>query len=154
MIRIIVKKEILMKTNTINVWTVFSIITITLLCLFDFSYAETTITGKWEGKVEIPDTPLGITVKFTETDSIITGTIDIPKQDVKKLKLNKIIIDCTKISFIIPKVSGDPIFKGTIADDRSTIKGTFSQSGKSVPFILKRRKNEKTCESLEEGLDN
>jgi pimeloyl-ACP methyl ester carboxylesterase len=92
--------------------------------------------GHWEGSIEVPGTPLGVSVDLTESDGVWSGTIDIPLQGARGLALAGVVVDGSAVQFAIAAVPGDPTFKGTL--EGGMIRGTFMQGGQSFPFKLVR----------------
>jgi len=98
--------------------------------------------GHWEGAIQVPGTPLAISVDFTaKTGGGLNATISIPAQGAKDLPLTEVSQSDSSIAFKIPGVPGDPAFKGTLAADGAKISGTFTQGGANIPFILERKAN-------------
>ena len=98
--------------------------------------ARSRIAGPWSGSIVIPGAPLRITVRFTEKDDQITGTIDIPQQNAVALPLVDISLEEDRLRFKISSVQGDPAFDGSVQSD--VIAGNFTQNGQAFPFELKR----------------
>ena len=104
------------------------------------SYAENRVAGHWEGQIEIPGQPIPVKVDLAINDSDWSGTIDIPTQGAKGLKLSDIHIEendeRVQIKFSIRGVPGNPTFDGKLQD--GAISGTFSQGGATFNFRLSR----------------
>jgi CubicO group peptidase (beta-lactamase class C family) len=99
--------------------------------------------GHWEGKIDIPGSPLEFDVDFVRAaDGSWSGDISIPAQNARNLPLAGIEVEGGDIRFAIADVPGDPLFKGTIDPGGSAITGLFTQGGAEFPFELK----------MEEGL--
>jgi len=94
--------------------------------------------GHWEGAIAIPGTKLEIRVDLAPAGSAWGGTIDIPVQAIRGFALGDVSVTGSEISFRMPNIPGDPVFKGTISDD-TRISGTFTQGGQTFPFALERR---------------
>jgi CubicO group peptidase (beta-lactamase class C family) len=98
--------------------------------------------GHWEGAIQVPGTPLAISVEFTsKTGGGLNATISIPAQGAKDLPLADVAQTDAAIAFKISGVPGDPSFKGTLAADGAKISGTFTQGGATFPFTLERKAN-------------
>lgn len=96
-----------------------------------------SVAGHWEGGIELPGATLGVLVDLTlGADGAWTGTIDIPMQGAKGLKLDEISVLPDTIRFRIAGVPGDPRFVAPASAER--IEGTFTQGGQSLPFRLGR----------------
>lgn len=97
------------------------------------------LAGHWQGAIDIPGTRLEIDLDFyLQPDGSWKGDISIPLQQATDLPLTGIVIQGTEVSFGISDVPGEPVFKGNLAEDGSSISGDFSQSGQTFPFSLRR----------------
>jgi hypothetical protein len=96
-------------------------------------------SGHWTGTIETPGQPLQVEVDLKPAiPPAWQGVIAIPAQNMKGFALEAITVDGKSVSFVIPKVPGEPTFKGTLSDDGTTISGDFSQGGGTLPFKLTR----------------
>lgn len=102
------------------------------------SLMPTTLTGHWEGIVELPGTKLEVLLDFTEEGGKLKGTISIPAQGGKDIPLTNIKQDEDAISYEISGIAGTPTFKGKFSADAQSMSGTLLQSGQSFPFAIKR----------------
>ena len=111
-----------------------------LLCACVFAAEAPTLAGHWEGKITLaPGADLGVLVDLAKAaDGPWSGTIDIPMQSTKGLRLVNIVVEGTKGTFEISGPPGKPVFKGTLSPDAGTFSGDFSQSGQTFPFSLSR----------------
>ncbi len=106
------------------------------LFLFNGIYAQNLFDGNWSGKLQIMGSELVIKTIFS-TDSIMKGTIDIPQQGAKGLKLINIYSQDSLIKFELEAAKNNIAkFSGVLKD--SIIKGTFTQSGMNGEFFLTR----------------
>ncbi len=118
------------------------ILFILFLFLIDPAYSQQKIDGTWSGAILIMGTELGIDIKFkTETDSV-RGTIDIPQQNAKDLKLIHISFAEPKVYFELPAGSSTAVFDGELQAD--SITGKFLQSGLEGKFRLKKTSDDAT----------
>ncbi|MEU4341690.1 alpha/beta fold hydrolase [Nocardia sp. NPDC023852] len=95
------------------------------------------ITGDWHGAIEVPGQPLQVGVSF-HADG--TATIDIPVQGVTGAQLKDVNSDRNGVSFAIPDIPGDPVFRGKYESGPDRITGDFTQAGQSFPLALRRGK--------------
>lgn len=99
------------------------------------------LAGRWDGAIELPDSPLEVIVKLRQTKPQQSGewrgTIDIPVQNNTGVPLQDIQVKGKTITFAITDIPGEPTFAGTISGE--VIEGTFSQGGQSFPFSLTRK---------------
>jgi CubicO group peptidase (beta-lactamase class C family) len=98
-----------------------------------------SISGHWEGAIDVPGTALEILIDFNQKpDGSWEGKISIPAQNARNLPLSGIGFVDKDVTFAIAGVPGEPTFKGTLSDDGTKIKGDFTQGGQSFPFSLSR----------------
>ena len=92
--------------------------------------------GTWTGAIEIPGSPLEVSVTLTPDGEQWSGTIDIPAQGAVDLPLQSVAVDGDEVTFAIAGVPGEPTFTGTL--DGDAITGDFTQAGQEFPFTLTR----------------
>lgn len=108
--------------------------TILLLLLSrSFLPAQQSLTGTWEGAIQIMGQELTIAVEF-RNDS--TATIDIPQQNAKGLKLTNVRQQHPNVHFELPAGPGLAVFDGVMKEN--LISGEFRQAGVTGIFELKR----------------
>jgi len=106
------------------------------------------IEGTWNGAIKVPENPLDIIVKFKQGEKEkVTGTISIPIQNVEELVLDGVSLEGDKIEFNVSLAGQDIRFNGSIKGNQ--ISGTFTQSGLSVPFVLKKSDDSENPEEKE-----
>lgn len=109
------------------------------LFLFNPVYSQPKLDGSWSGNIQIMGSELAIDIKFkTEPDSI-RGTIDIPQQNAKDLKLTHISFDAPKVYFELSAATA-AVFEGELQAD--SITGKFLQAGMEGKFYLKKTGDE------------
>lgn len=96
--------------------------------------------GHWTGAIHLPGTKLEIIVDLgtKSGDGDWSGKIAIPAQGLRDFALTRIRVAGSEVSFALPTIPGDPTFTGKVADDGSTIGGSFTQGGQTFPFQLTR----------------
>ncbi len=100
---------------------------------------ELTPQGYWEGAIEIRGNALAIAVELkNEPESEWSGTIDIPAQNARGVKLANVMVDGRDVAFAMPGVAGNPAFAGTLSEDAREITGEFTQGITELPFHLRR----------------
>ena len=98
---------------------------------------STSVSGHWEGNIDVPGQPLAISVELSTTaDGAWNGAISIPGQNVSAFPLSDISVKDAEVGFAMKGVPGDPTFKGKVAGDPRTISGQMTQGGMSMPFTL------------------
>ncbi len=100
------------------------------------SLAAQDATGHWEGRIDLGPQSLEVMVDLANDSGSWGGTIDIPAQGAKGLRLGGVAVDGQTVQFAIEGIPGNPTFSGRLAEGKIT--GEFSQSGQSFPFSLGR----------------
>ncbi len=95
-------------------------------------------TGHWKGAFKVGGTTLDLDVDLTKKDSGWTGDFSIAAQGTKDLPLQGIRVEGDQVAFTLADVPGNSSFKGKLSADGSSIKGTFTQAGKSLELSLCR----------------
>ena len=109
-----------------------------LLNLFPVPLAgQNSLQGIWEGGITVPGGQLKIIFKIDKTSDGYSGTLDIPQQGAKDLKLDPISQsgDSVSLTFSVGQITG--LFTGNF-DSETEISGNYSQGGPSTPFSVKR----------------
>ncbi|MEU5764094.1 alpha/beta fold hydrolase [Nocardia sp. NPDC047648] len=91
--------------------------------------------GDWHGAIEVPGQPVQVGVSFRDDG---TATIDIPSQGVTDTRLKDVRSDRDGVSFAIPDIPGDPVFRGEYESGSDRISGDFTQAGQSFRLTLSR----------------
>ena len=128
-------------------------VALAMLCLGTGAVgAADELPGHWEGKIEIPGSPLEFDVDLSCDAEGCSGDISIPAQGASDLALRDVSVDGDTVKFTIDGVPGDPTFEGTRDGDR--IAGDFKQGGGEFPFSMSADDNAaaRAAEALE-GID-
>ena len=98
-----------------SVFAVGTLIAMTLIFLpASAARSQADPSGVWQGTLEIPTQALEITVTLrTGADGALSGTIDIPAQNLADFPLSDIAVADGSITFAMAGVPGDPVFKGS-----------------------------------------
>ncbi len=96
---------------------------------------EADVAGNWRGSIDVGQ-GLQVDVRLESVDDAWRGAIDIPAQGAVGLPLADVEVDGEAVGFRIADTPGDPTFDGTL--DGDVLSGTFTQSGQSFPFELRR----------------
>ncbi|MBR7554852.1 alpha/beta hydrolase [Allobacillus sp. GCM10007491] len=94
------------------------------------------ITGDWFGAIETPNTLLPIEVTF-DKDERLTGTINIPAQNIQDFNLSNLKYQDDELSFDM-NIPGQVIRFKSKEVDEELIEGEFHQQGATFPFYLER----------------
>lgn len=115
---------------------------IVTLCIIILSISQTTangqqsLTGDWEGAINVQGTQLKIITHFSNTENKFKGTIDIPQQGGQDIPLKEISLSKEdSVHFEFMAGMGMAVFRGKMKND-TTIVGTFHQNGRQFPFEL------------------
>ncbi len=93
-------------------------------------------TGHWEGMIEAPQMAIPFEVDFVRNrKGELTGTVDLPRENIKGLPLIKIMVEGMSITF---QARTDQVLSGVLAADGQSMSGDFSMSGGTAPFVLNR----------------
>ena len=98
-----------------------------------------TLTGTWQGRIDLPEAPLAIGITLVDDADAPTGTIDIPAQGIDDLPLTDVARSGDNL-ISLQGVPGTPVFDGTVAGTgkATRIAGDFTQTGQTFPFALER----------------
>jgi hypothetical protein len=97
-----------------------------------------TAAGHWEGGIQTPGEGLSIAVDLARTGDTWEATIDIPAQSLKAFPLSGVAVRGENVGFAMPRLPGNPQFKGTVAKDGKQIVGEFRQAEQMFPFTMRR----------------
>src|SRR5687767_6094214 len=83
--------------------------------------------GHWKGTIQVPGQELQVEVDLAaKAPGAWIGTITIPAQNVRAFPLSSIEAQGNAVSFSMKGVPGEPVFKGRLSDDGTTLSGDFS----------------------------
>jgi len=99
---------------------------------------NTILPGSWMGKLSADGTELRVVfnLKLVQKDSL-TVTLDSPDQNAKDIPAGPVIVENKKVIIKAPGINGQ--YEGTVISD-STITGTWSQNGGTLPLDIKKQK--------------
>jgi hypothetical protein len=98
------------------------------------------LEGVWEGAMDINGTPLHLRLNFARNaDGSIAGTVDSPDQKVTGLRIDSISRTADSVKVEVKTIGGS--YQGTLNKDASTLTGTWTQMGNSLPLTLQRKKS-------------
>ena len=105
--------------------------------------AATDIDGDWVGDIDTGMVKLRVVVHIVNTDQGLTATMDSLDQNAYGIAVTSVTRNGNSLKFEIKSIGGN--YDGTIADDRSSVTGTWAQMGKSFPLALKKVKTTRSC---------
>jgi fermentation-respiration switch protein FrsA (DUF1100 family) len=97
------------------------------------------IDGAWMGSPDAGGVKLRIVFHLTNTADGLTATVDSPDQGAMGMPVTSVTRNGSSLTLEMKQLGGR--FEGKIDDDRQGITGTWTQSGGTLPLVLKRVKN-------------
>jgi uncharacterized protein len=96
------------------------------------------LPGSWMGKLSADGMELRVVfnLKLVQKDSL-TVTLDSPDQNAMDIPAGPVVVENQKVIIKAPGINGQ--YDGTIMSD-STITGTWSQNGGTLPLDIKKQK--------------
>lgn len=94
------------------------------------------IDGAWAGAIDTGTSKLRIVFHITNTADGLAATIDSPDQGAKGLPVTVVTRNGSALKLELKQA--DAVFEGKIDENLTSIDGTWSQRGGSVPLIVKR----------------
>ena len=94
------------------------------------------IDGTWQGALDTGAGTLRVVVHLSSTKDGFTATMDSPDQGASGLPVSLVKRDGSAFTLELKALGVK--FDGAISKDLSTIEGTFTQGGASLPLVLKR----------------
>jgi len=113
-----------------------------IFLVFTIQVSGQSIQGEWNGSLQTPGSSLDMSIALIEGKQGWEGTMDIPLQNVKNMRLSDLSIQGNDIYFALPKVPGQASYSGTFQSDLKTITGIFSQSGQAIELNFTKASEE------------
>ena len=98
------------------------------------------IDGAWLGTLDTGGGKLRVVFHIVNTEDGLTATLDSPDQGANGLPTTSVTRDGVSLKIEVKQIGGG--FSGKIAADLSSIDGTWTQMGNSMPLVLKRVKDQ------------
>lgn len=96
--------------------------------------------GRWEGSIDMQFMKMDIIVSLSQkADGTWAGTISIPAQGFNDSALSNVSVNGSIVSFAMPGVAGDPVYKAKLSEDGQMLSGEITQAGRTATFKLERR---------------
>jgi len=102
------------------------------------------IDGTWMGTLETGAVKLRVVFHITNTEDGLTATLDSPDQGMKGMPTTSVTRTDANLKIEAKAIAG--VFEGKISKDLSTIEGTWTQGGGTLPLVLKRVKDQAELE--------
>jgi fermentation-respiration switch protein FrsA (DUF1100 family) len=102
------------------------------------------IDGTWLGTLDAGGVKLRVVFHITNTEDGLQATMDSPDQDMKGMPTTSVTHTGPSLKIDAKNINGT--YEGKISADLSSIEGSWSQNGASLPLVLKRTKDEAILE--------
>jgi uncharacterized protein len=102
------------------------------------------IDGTWMGTLDTGTIKLRVVFHILNSANGLTATMDSPDQGMKSLLASAVKRDGASLRIEADKLDG--VYEGTIAADKSSIDGKWTQKGNTFPLVLKPVKDEAALE--------
>ncbi len=97
------------------------------------------IDGAWLGTLDAGAMKLRIVFHITNTEDGLMATLDSPDQGQSGIPVTTATRQGASLKLEVKSIAGS--FEGKISSDLSTVEGTWSQAGNSLPLTLRRVKD-------------
>ncbi len=97
------------------------------------------IDGAWSGALETPGGTLHLVFHITNTEDGLMATMDSVEQGAKGIPVTGVTRDGSSLKMEMKQIAG--AFEGKISKDLTSIDGSWTQGGASLPLLLKRAKD-------------
>jgi len=118
---------------------ILCLIAVLFFSAFSISYSQ-TITGTWEGKLDLGLQQLPLVFNFESAPEGWKGSLDSPQQNAFGIPLTSVLFDGMLLSIQIAPLGAD--FEGTLVNNN--IIGQFTQSGLSLSLTLSPSKKKES----------
>jgi hypothetical protein len=96
-------------------------------------------SGHWEGTLKVPQMELKVEIDLArDSQGVFTGTFSQPAQGVKGLPLSSVAVEASAVRFVVKGGPEPATFDGALSTDGTSISGTVTQSGFTIPMNLSR----------------
>jgi len=103
------------------------------------------IDGTWAGTLDTGMGKLRVVFHILNSEDGLIATMDSPDQGAKGIPTSSVIRSGASLKIEAKGIKGS--FDGKISSDLSTIDGTWTQNGSSMPLTLKRTKDQAAIET-------
>src|SRR5262249_41872201 len=112
-------------------------ITICLIAAIAHDQAPSTLEGKWEGTLVVGPNQLRLVLNISKaSDGLYLGTMTSVDQGGIRIPIDRIQLMGDSVRYEVKAVNGT--FAGTLSEDKTKIKGTWTQSGPNLPLEFTR----------------
>lgn len=96
------------------------------------------IDGAWLGTLDTGTAPLRLIVNITNTEDGLIATLDSPDQGANGIPVTTVTRNGASLKLEVKGIGG--VLEGPLDKDLTTIDGTWTQGGRTLPLLLKRVK--------------
>jgi len=93
------------------------------------------IDGPWMGTLDLGGVKLRMVFHMTNTADGLTATADSPDQNATGMPVTAVMRNGSSLKLEMKQLGG--VFDVKVSEDHTTIAGTWSQRGNSIPLVLK-----------------
>ena len=108
-----------------------------LICFMAITTFAQNYAGDWKGTLEVQDMKLDIIFHVTDTNGVLSSTMDIPMQGASAIPMDETTIKDGQLNIIFKQ--GGVNYKGSLKNDQ--LVGEFSQGGMNLPLSLSKYEN-------------
>ena len=91
----------------------------------------------WQGALEVGGIKLRLVLKITKNpNGTLRATLDSVDQGAMNLPVDSIVVENKIMRFTMKSIGGS--YEGTLNEDNTEVSGRWTQSGQSLPLVLKR----------------
>jgi hypothetical protein len=96
-------------------------------------------SGHWEGTLKVPQMELKVEIDLVrDSRGVFAGTFGQPAQGVKGLPLSSVTVEASAVRFVVKGGPEPATFDGALSADGTSIAGTVTQNGFTIPMNLSR----------------
>ena len=96
-------------------------------------------SGHWEGTLKVPQMELKVEIDLArDSQGVFAGTFGQPAQGVKGLPLSSVTVEASAVRFVVKGGPEPATFDGALSADGTSISGTVTQGGFTIPMNLSR----------------
>ena len=111
------------------------------LTLYSLFAPAQNVTGDWHGTLEVQGTSLRLVFHIEKSNETLTATLDSPDQGATNLATSETIFRDGQLTIKADQLG--IVYEGSLSANDSTVEGTFTQGGRSMPLTLTRRASKK-----------
>jgi uncharacterized protein len=110
-------------------------LSVLVLLLAVITMSAQDITGKWSGKLVLPQGELRVNFNISSTEDGYTSTLDSPDQNAFGIAVDTTIFAAPELTIKVSML--DLVWVGTL-EDEDTMNGTLTQMGQTMELNMKK----------------